>query len=275
MCTVVLLVGVHADYPVLVAANRDEFYAREATAPLVLLESTRAVGGRDLRAGGTWMGVNAHGLFVGLTNQRTWAGPAPSKRSRGDVPLGVLGCHSRNEAEDYLRSLDAREFNEFNLVYGDASGLRCAYARGVGAAMTFEDVAPGVHVLPNDVLDAPLFAKAARTAARASTDLRELAQRSAGMGELTPLLRDVIANHERAPLESIAQPPGGSPFSRELVRELDAVCIHTPTYGTRSSTIAALAPGRVAHYLFASGPPCTTPFDDFTALLSADARSSS
>ena len=87
------------------------------------------------------------------------------------------------------------------------------------------------------------------------------------MTELAPLLRDVVASHERAPLESIAQPPANSPFSRELVCELDAVCIHTPTYGTRSSTIAALAPGRAAHYLFASGPPCTTPFDDFTALL--------
>jgi uncharacterized protein with NRDE domain len=275
MCTIVMLVGVHADYPVLVAANRDEFYAREATAPLVLLESTRAVGGRDLRAGGTWMGVNAHGLFVGLTNQRTWSGPAASKRSRGDVPLGVLACSSRDEAENYLRSLDAREFNEFNLVYGDASGLRCAYARGASAAMMFEDVPPGVHVLPNDVLDAPLFAKAARAATSASANVRALAAARADMADLAPLLRDVVANHERAPLDSIAQPPTSSPFSRELVRELDAVCIHTPTYGTRSSTIAALAPGRVAHYLFASGPPCTTPFDDFTALLTADARSSS
>lgn len=267
MCTIVLLVGAHADFPVIVAANRDEFYARDATDPRLLLESTRAVGGRDVRGGGTWMGVNAHGLFVGLTNHRNWKGFVDGKRSRGDVPLGVLACRTPAEAHAYLQALDAREFNEFNLVYGDARGLRCAYARGDDPELRFEDVPPGVHVLPNDVLDAPTFPKAERARALTSAHVLGDAHDARAIGELARPLGVVLANHERVPLEHAPEPPPGSPFSRELVRELDALCIHTPVYGTRSSTIAALAPGRVAHYLFAPGPPCTTPFDDYTALL--------
>lgn len=267
MCTLVLLVGAHADYPVLVAANRDEFYERAATGPDVLDASTRAIGGRDLRGGGTWMGANAHGVFVGLTNQRTWAGPVQGKRSRGDVPLGVLACRTSEEAGDYLRSLDARDYNEFNLVYGNASGLRCAYARSDAAAMRFEDVPAGAHVLPNDVLDASSFAKAERARTLASAQVLGEARKRSPVSGLVAPLRAVLASHTRAPLEQVPEPPSGSPFSRELARELDAVCIHTPLYGTRSATIVALAPGRVAHYLFAPGPPCTTSFEDFTELL--------
>jgi uncharacterized protein with NRDE domain len=267
MCTLVMLVGVHADYPVLVAANRDEFYARDATGPALLLEDTRAVGGRDLRARGTWMGTNAHGLFVGLTNQRTWQPPVDGRRSRGDVPLGVLACRTVDEAHAFVRSLDAREFNDFNLVYGDARGLRCAYARGDSAALRFEDVPPGAHVLPNDALDAPSFAKVARARALLAAHALPAAQRRAPLDELVSPLRAVLASHERAPLDAMDAPPPGALFTRELARELDALCVHTPIYGTRSATLLALAPAGVAHYLFASGPPCTTPFEDFTALL--------
>lgn len=269
MCTLVLLVGVHPDYPVLVAANRDEFYAREAAGPTALLESTHAFGGRDLRAGGTWLGVNAPGLFVGLTNQRTWRPPAEARRSRGDVTLGVLACRTPDEAHAYLRSLDAREYNDFNLVYGDARGLRCAYARSDAAALRFEEVPPGVHVLTNDVLDAALLPKATRARTLVETEALEHAQRGAPFATLVAPLRAVLSSHERPPLDEAPRPPSGSPFTRELARDLDAVCVHTAIYGTCSATLLALAPAGVAHYHFASGPPCTTPFEDLGALLRA------
>ena len=105
MCTIVLLVDAHPRYPVLVAANRDEFHARAADGPRVLVPATRAVGGRDALAGGTWMGVSARGLFAGLTNQRTGEGPAPGLRSRGEVPLGVLACRVDCHARELLDKL--------------------------------------------------------------------------------------------------------------------------------------------------------------------------
>lgn len=267
MCTLVMLVGAHADYPVIVAANRDEFYAREATSPAVLLEGTHALGGRDLRGGGTWMGVNAHGLVVGLTNQRTWMPPAVGKRSRGAVPLGVLECRSLDEARAYLRTLDGREFNDFNLVYGDVHGLCCAYGRSDTAALRFDEVPLGVHVLSNEELDAPSFPKVGRARFLATAQVLADAERGVALAELAPVLRGVLSSHERAPLDAVPEPPPGSIFTRELVQELDALCVHTPVYGTCSATVVALAPDGPAHYLFAPGPPCTTPFDDYTALL--------
>ncbi len=273
MCTIVLLVDAHPRYPVLVAANRDEFHARAADGPRVLVPATRAVGGRDALAGGTWMGVSARGLFAGLTNQRTGEGPAPGLRSRGEVPLGVLACRGVDEALAYVRGLDARDYNDFNLVFGDATGLHCAYARRDARTIPVERVPPGAHVLSNDVLDAPTLPKAQRAQAHARRVAAALdASGASGPADDDALfagLRGVLASHERVPLEALPEPPPGARIDRALAHALDAVCVHTPLYGTRSATIAALAPGGIAHYLFAAGPPCTTPFDDHTALLLA------
>jgi uncharacterized protein with NRDE domain len=268
MCTIVLLVGAHPRFPLLVAANRDEFHARAAHGPRVLVEATRAVGGQDVQAGGTWMGVTANGLFAGLTNQRTWHAPAPGLRSRGEVPLGVLACRSVDEAHDYVRGLDGRDYNEFNLVYGDATRLYCAYARRDARALRIAAVPAGAHVLSNDVLDAPTLPKAGRAQREAMRLARAAAD--APTEDETRIfsgLSGLLASHERAPLAQVQEPPAGSALSRELAQELDALCVHAPGYGTRSATLIALAPGRVAQYLFAPGPPCTTPFDDHTALL--------
>ena len=85
MCTVVILNRVHPEYPVVVAANRDEFYARTTHDPRVVHDSPRIVCGVDGDKGGTWMGVTDAGLFVGLTNQRTYS-PADSQlQSRGQA----------------------------------------------------------------------------------------------------------------------------------------------------------------------------------------------
>jgi uncharacterized protein with NRDE domain len=268
MCTIVLLVGVHPRHPVIVAANRDEWHARVSHGPRVLLGTTRAVGGQDAQAGGTWMGVNAGGLFAGVTNQRTWGAPVAGLRSRGEVPLGVLASRSVDEAHAYVRGLDARDYNDFNLVYGDAVGLFCAYARRDARALRVEPVPTGAHVLSNDVLDAPTLPKAQRAQRQAALLAAAHGDAHAGADEaLWAGLRGLLGSHERASREAVQAPPEGASFTHEIAQELDALCVHAPGYGTRSATLLALAPGRVAHYLFAPGPPCTTPFDDHTALL--------
>ena len=77
-------------------------------------------------------------------------------------------------------------------------------------------------------------------------------------------LRTALTSRERSPIDQV--PPSHLP--QELARELTATCIYSPTYGTRSSTIAAIERGRVAHYLFADGAPDVTPYRDITALES-------
>lgn len=261
MCTIIILRHVHPEWPLVLAANRDEFYARPATGPQVLLESPLAVGGRDEERGGTWMGVTHGGLFVGLTNQRGERGQGPAPRSRGEVVLKALQAGSVEAVDRYLETLPGDEFMPFNLLYGDAQRLRVAYARRTDRQLRREDVPPGVHVLPNDVLNAPELPKVER--ARLLTT--EVAKKP--WPELEAGLKAVLSD-PTLPAEELIPPPGaGEDLPRDFLQRLQALCIHTPIYGTRSSAVVALAPGRVGHYLASDTPPCQGPWKDVTGLL--------
>jgi uncharacterized protein with NRDE domain len=262
MCTIVILRHVHPEYPLVLAANRDELYARPAVGPQVLSPSPRIVGGRDLERQGTWMGVTDGGLFVGLTNQRGSANLTRAPRSRGEVVMRALRSGSVEGVERYLASLDSREYNPFNLLYGGSGALRVAYARPDSERMTLADVPPGIHVLPNDVLDSPELPKVRRA--------RKLAEAAAHKPwpESVQALQALLADHvlpERAP--TLLPDEEGLPDIHERMRQYQALCIHTLGYGTRSSAIVALAPGRVAHYLAADVAPCQGPYQDVTPLL--------
>jgi uncharacterized protein with NRDE domain len=185
------------------------------------------VAGVDLVAGGTWMGATAGGFFAGLTNVRTLGGSDRRRRSRGEVVAAVLAAA---DPDAVLAGLDAEAYNPFHLVYGDAARLRVASA--VADAVTIADVPAGVHVLPNGPLDSADFPKVARARALAH-DLPAL-----------------LADHGLA---------AADPFA--------SICVHTPAYGTRSSTILTLGPGRTVSYRFAAGPPCQAGYDDVTDLL--------
>ncbi len=260
VCTFVIFHRVHAEHPLLVGATRDELYAREAAGPAVLRDAPRIAGGRDLARGGTWMGVAAGGLFVGLTNQRTFRAPDPGLGSRGEVVLRALEAGSVAGVDGVLAALDVRTVASFNLLYGDGATAKVAYARREAASLEVHELSPGLHVLPNDRLGSPEFPKVDRALALARPLLQA---RGAALEEG---LARVLADHDRPPLAHVAQPPEGAPFDHAIARELQAICIHTPLYGTRSATIAAVEPGRVARYLFADGPPCTSPFRDYTPL---------
>ncbi len=250
MCTLLILRHVHPEWPLVLAANRDEFLARPAVGPQVLSTTPRAIGGRDVERGGTWMGATDGGLFVGLTNQRGSLGQ-PAPRSRGEVVLRALQAGSVEAIERYLDDLRPADFQPFHLLYGDAARLRVAYARPDAARLVREDVPEGLHVLPNDVLDAPDLPKVRRARGLAA----EVARRP--WPELATALARVMADHTLPSLEEVPEPS----------RRYQALCTHTPGYGTRSSAIVALAPGRVAHYLASDAPPCQGPFRDVTALL--------
>jgi len=261
MCTIIALNGVRADQTLVIATNRDEFYARPTSGPVRLLEQPKAVGGRDLAGPGTWMGVTSEGLFVGVTNQRGFAPRDPSKRSRGEIVIDALARGSSRAVLAYLRTLDARAFNDFNLLWGDASSLYVAYGRASQRELELEQVPPGLHVLPNDRLDSPDFAKVARA--------RELIAPlvDAPLPKLTSALERALADRMLPELETIPVPPAEARFDRALLRELAALCVRTPVYGTRSSTVVALGRTGVLHYGYADGAPDQTPFSDVTPLF--------
>ena len=96
MCLLVVLSRMDSDAPLVMAANRDERSDRPALAATVLVPSgPRVLGGRDTLAGGTWLALNEHSLVTGLTNRPSPTGRDPSKRSRGELPLGLARHRAR------------------------------------------------------------------------------------------------------------------------------------------------------------------------------------
>jgi uncharacterized protein with NRDE domain len=232
VCTVLVLLGVNPDHPLIVAANRDELLARPWTPPSLIAPGV--VAPRDTLAGGSWMGATASGFFAALTNIHT---PARAPRSRGAVVLAVLAAGTVAGADALLGALRPGEHAPFNLLYGHADRVRLA--RSTAEGVTFEEVTPGLRVLPNGPLDAPLVPKVERARALVGPVVDR------PWPELLPLLHRALGDHHgELPLASI--------------------CVHRPPFGTGSSTVLALDRGRTAAYLFAAGPPCVTPLADVT-----------
>ena len=156
MCTVVLLKRSGHDWPVMLAANRDERLARQWDPPAPWWpERPGVVAGRDRLGGGTWMGVNRHRVVAVVLNRRGTLGPAPGKRSRGELPLLALESRSAKMAADAIAAVDASAWRSFNMVVADATGA-AFHLRGLGAGRPEPmPLADGVHVItstdPNDM----------------------------------------------------------------------------------------------------------------------------
>jgi uncharacterized protein with NRDE domain len=261
MCVILASFQQRPDLPLVIAANRDEYYARPSEPAGRLSAQPLIAGGRDKERGGTWMGFTAGGFFAGLTNQRTIGPPEPARRSRGEVVMNALRAGATGgvaAVESVLGELDAREFNPFNLLFGDAGALRIAAARTTDARIRVEALGPGLHVLANDTLGTPQ-AKVRRAEELARPHLTK------PWADLAPALRALLADRATPPLGELPDPPAW--MDKPLLQALQAICVQTAIYGTRSATIAALEPGRVAHYEFAPGAPCASPFEEVTALL--------
>lgn len=254
MCTIAVLVEVVVGAPLVVAANRDELYARPTRPPERL--GSGLVGGVDALSGGTWLAVHRSGRFAAVTNQRVLATPPPGLRSRG---LAVMELAAADDQDAYVAAIDPTRYASMNLVWGDAAGASIAYARQDTGELAIERLSPGIHILANDRIGAPGFPRVTRLGDAIVSALPH------GWPAMAPALEDALGDHTRVPLAEVP----ASHLPPELARELTATCIHAESYGTRSSTLLALAPGRVIDYRHADGPPCTTPFTDRLALLEA------
>jgi|GEM_PF-128171 len=248
MCTILVASRIREDFPLIAAANRDEFLARPASPPRELRPGLWA--GTDLEKGGTWLGATREGLFVGLTNQHTERLLPPAPRSRGELVLGALAAGSVQGALDLLRQAELSLYNPFNLFVGDARQLFVLHSWKSPEPLPLP---PGVHVLANDELHSPLYPKTLRAEALAAPWLQ------APWPELLPGLTAALGDHHLPPLPP--RPPVCDEELRPAAALLQALCVHTPFgYGTRSSAVVAVAPGGLAHYWFADGAPCVTPF---------------
>lgn len=222
------------------AANRDEYLDRAASPPKLVVGKRAYVAPRDLKAGGTWMGVNRGGMFVGVTNRPTERSD-PRRRSRGLLVVDALGdADAEAVARRMSREVEG-SYNPFNLVYAD--GRRTFITTQRENRLETAELPPGIHVLCNRDINDAAVPKIASIRERLTA--LELAGGSEGILEgLQKLLRTHAS--------------GSSP--------LDGVCVHTEDYGTRSSAVLEIGRERWG-YWFAEGAPCATRYRDCSALL--------
>ncbi|RMG13194.1 MAG: NRDE family protein [Planctomycetota bacterium] len=224
MCLIAVGWKAHPEYPLVLAANRDEFHDRPTAPAAFWDDAPDLLAGRDLRAGGTWLGVSRKGRVAAVTNVREAAAPLPGARSRGTLVRDAL-LASAPAAEAAAAAHAAGEgCAPFNLFLTDGKEFWAVTNRGASPRA----LEPGVHVFSNGPLDAP-WPKAERLRA----GLRSRLERTPAVEELLELLCDR------------SLPAGEAPQS-ELERVLAPVFVVSSEYGTRSSTVLLVdAEGRV------------------------------
>jgi uncharacterized protein with NRDE domain len=238
MCLLALFFRVVEDAAVVVGANREEYYQRGGEPPRVLDGPIPSVAGVDPAAGGTWLGVNANGVLVAITNRRKLDVPQ-QPRSRGLLAREMLACPSAAAALDHgIRALEQNRYAGATFLCADASRAVVIHA---GDWLRVQPLPPGIHVLANrDVNDT---SDPRLNYARDWLNRRPFTTAD----DIVRALAQLCAQHE----------PDDPPM-----------CFRSHDRGTVSSSIVALR-GTLTDsaYLHAQGPPCQTPFADCSQLL--------
>jgi uncharacterized protein with NRDE domain len=248
VCLLGVAVAAHPRFPLVIAANRDEFYARPTARAGWWDDAPGVLAGRDLEHGGTWLGVTRTGRLAALTNFRDPSAVKRAAPSRGLLVSGYLtGAQS---ARDYLGRVarSAAEYNDFNLLVGTPDEILCLESR-TGEIRALDQ---GVHGLSNALLDTP-WPKVVRLR-QALADRIATVDGELDPDRLLPLLTDpAMARDEDLPRTGVAQ---------DLERSLSAAFIRLPRYGTRCSTIVCVdAHGRLGFVERAYGPSGAMPPD--------------
>ena len=231
MCLIVFAWRSHPDYPLILAANRDEFYLRHTRPAAWWGNAVSVLAGHDEEAGGTWLGITRRGRLAALTNVRAPSERNPHAPSRGTLVLSAL--QSPEPSTVWLESNSARmsAYNGFNLLLGEIGPVeseacgqpRLDYFSNRTGAPTRELV-PGVYGLSNAGLDTP-WPKVTRAVTRFACAI-------ASRVDLAPLVR-ILENRELA--RDAELPATGVPYEWE--RALSSIQIRANGYGTRSSTV--------------------------------------
>lgn len=223
MCLLLLAVQKHPEYKLVLAANRDEYYDRPTAPAAFWDEASHLLGGKDLRAGGTWLGITRQGRIAAITNYRDPATIRTNAPSRGKLVSDfLLGDESPLEYLDNL-AREKDRYDGFNLVVGVMDQLYWFSNRGEGGP---RELSPGIYGLSNRLLDTP-WPKVTRSK-DAMADLLS-GQKIPSSEKLFQMLLDpTIANDDQLPDTGVGM---------EWERILSPIFITSPTYGTRSSTI--------------------------------------
>ncbi|MFT3929484.1 MAG: NRDE family protein [Spongiibacteraceae bacterium] len=225
MCLIVFAIDSHSRYPFVLAANRDEYYARPTQPLQVWSDAPHIIAGRDLEAGGTWLGITRAGRFAAITNVREGVQRSATQRSRGELTRNFLLGTQRIAAYAQQVYDEGEHYAGFNLLLGDGNAIYYCSNRGEKP----RKLERGIYGLSNDSLDTP-WPKVVGSKA----ELRDLLQH-----EPTPaaLLRILADTHK--PLDSELPNTG---VGLELERRFSTRFIASDVYGTRASTTLLIGP---------------------------------
>ncbi len=227
MCLLIFAHQTYPGYPLVLAANRDEFHARETASSSFWAEHPQLLAGRDLKAGGTWMGMTRTGRFAAITNYRDPSASFDAPRSRGELPLNFLIGDWNPQAYLHKVAARAQEYAGFNLLLGDADNLWYYSNRPHepgGMPPAARKLPPGIYGLSNASLDTPW--------PKVELGKQQLAQ----ILNKRPLNHDdllsVVHSRKQASVEALNL----QGMETEMEQLLSAQFILAGEYGTRSST---------------------------------------
>jgi uncharacterized protein with NRDE domain len=222
MCLLFFCRNADPQYPLILLANRDEFYERPTRAAGFWDEAPSVLAGRDLRRGGTWLGITRSGRWAALTNYRE-PSEAAFNRSRGDIVRDYLT--GEQSARDFSRRIQqiGDEFDGFNLLLGDRREALWLSNRGDGAARALEN---GIYGLSNHLLETP-WPKVVRG--------KDILRARLGHRMVTDSLFDPLK--DQTVYEDGLPDTGIGPETEKL---LSSAFISSETYGTRSSSLIVL-----------------------------------
>jgi hypothetical protein len=241
MCLLAVLYRLVPESPILVAANREEYYDRPSQSPSIQSGKPRVLCGMDQRAGGTWLGVNQHGMFVGLCNRRSAAGDPLGARSRGLLAREVLRCNSARKGLDKaMEELMTHRYEGLNLIVCDAESGWVIHSDEEQEVVPLEE---GLNIIGNQNLNDP------------NDERVRLAHRL-----LTLQMLDSPVKFLAVASKVFARSPTPQGRPSMIVRGHD--------YGTVSSTLLALSPKpRDAIFQFSAGAPDQAKYEDYSPML--------
>jgi uncharacterized protein with NRDE domain len=246
MCMLALAYRVHPEMPLVLCANRDEFYDRPTQPAEFWAEEPGLLAGRDLKAGGTWLGITREGRFAALTNFRAPQEHRDRRPTRGLLPLEFL--RGDDAPRDYLTRLrrSSDHYNGFNLIVGELSGGIYYFSNRTNEVVP---VHPGVHGLSNDLMNSPW--------PKVTASVGRLEQAIAEARLDDEALFGLLADSDPAADHLLPETGVGL----EWERALSPPFIRTAAYGTRSSTIITVDNSGVVRFVertFEAGSPTAT-----------------
>ena len=224
MCLIVFSFQHHDTYPLILAGNRDEFYARPAEQLHYWDHQPHILAGKDLRAGGTWLGVSQSGSFGAITNYRDFNNPLEGERSRGEIIPGLLNSNETVEKNLNMVRNRKHDYAGFNLLAGNIENLY--YLSNLKDDI--ETVAPGIHGISNAFLDTP-WPKVKKAKKLFSDAIKA---DSINRDQIFEMLEDT----ETFPTDQL--PNTG--LSDEREKAVSPIFIQTEGYGTRCSSLLTI-----------------------------------